>query len=155
MQSTVAGAIFQRAAFFEPFNVSRWEHASLQRLRNDLERKYTPEGLAQENNTTAAVDEPPHSSAAHTSTTSPVLPTNLASKVWSLLHPWYFPRLELERGDISIISSPNHTPTIYSVTEDEKHLDTRDLQPKLPLIRKEYDLRPHGLGIIIDFSWTQ
>ncbi|PPQ78193.1 hypothetical protein CVT26_007570 [Gymnopilus dilepis] len=128
---------FSSGAFFEPFNVSHWEYLSVRRLSNELERQHdnaTMEAVDGGRDTLAGVDgmidsQPPSRPAR--------------SKFWWLRRPFS--------------SSASLAPAVDSREQNEQEgtpSKPGPSTPAQPLLRKEYDLRPYGVGISIDFSWS-
>ncbi|KZT06243.1 uncharacterized protein LAESUDRAFT_726064 [Laetiporus sulphureus 93-53] len=76
------------------------------------------------------------------------------------------PHLSIE--PVPTIELPSHQPTLHSgsrppVDPGSKNSTSvptsgeersRPETPKLPLLRREYDLRPYGFALIIDFGWS-
>jgi hypothetical protein len=153
---------FSAGGLFEPFNVSHWERISVQRLKDDLERqKKADEPLAL---ATESVGQSPSVTVTATldmpRTAVPIQPNRIKtlapSDIWSLLHPLNirisdlrhyfpppFPELSMPRGVPSSERAQVTSPSGLHSNED------------LPLIRKEYDLRMYGLGVIVDLGWTR
>jgi hypothetical protein len=149
---------------FEPFNVSHWERFSVQRLKDDLERQQK-------------LDEPPVLGTESTEqassatvvvtldmprTPAPAIPNRskfIANSVdiWSLLlRPFNIKMNGLQHH----IPPPSAQPSISQIPPSSDRADvTLSLGPRskenLPFLRKEYDLRAFGLGIIVDLGWTR
>ncbi|KIL70579.1 hypothetical protein M378DRAFT_471729 [Amanita muscaria Koide BX008] len=118
-------------SFFEPFNVSRWEHLSVARLKNELER---PNRAAPELNATLLSNT---TESAANATQIPVESSVVnahSQHTWSQFTNWLLHRRRVaERRNDVMEEGP--------VKEAESWL------------RKEYDLRPQGFDVILDFSW--
>ena len=70
-------------------------------------------------------------------------PTLVVSKVGKLWASW------LERR-----SALQETATEDVEPSKSLKIDEPTLTPSpLPLLRSQYDLRPHGLGVVVDFGW--
>ncbi|GLB36556.1 hypothetical protein LshimejAT787_0308440 [Lyophyllum shimeji] len=158
---------FSAGGFFEPFNVTHWEYMSVQRLKDDLERpqKMEEAALKQKENFKTAQASPvptpvpasldslmPRTAAAEPAksmprTTAPESPSpSTAPKSGDPGSPSpppspppdpFAPRPSASDAAVTPIRSPLH------------------VEGNLPLFRKEYDLRPYGLGMLIDFGWTR
>ena len=147
---------FSAGGLFEPFNVSHWERISIQRLRDDLERQKKfdePSVLATESAENASstttlntLDMP------RTPAPAPVTPNRtkfIANSVdiWSLLRPFNIKT----KGHI-LPSSPEPSMSQTPPSSDRAEVRSKE---DLPFLRKEYDLRTYGLGIIVDVGWTR
>jgi hypothetical protein len=127
---------------FEPFDIARWERASVEQLKEEIEHDAArveqlssgsadaESGLLNEfddgpptRNTTRSTvesqvsDLTPHSSSKTPVEQSSTVPVPAASPL------------------------PNGPPVESSVG--------------LPLLRQKYDLRPYGFSIILDFGWSR
>ncbi|KAF8973814.1 hypothetical protein BDZ97DRAFT_395952 [Flammula alnicola] len=169
---------FSGGGFFEPFNVSHWEYLSVQRLRQDLERqKILEDTEVQEEMEARSRAEPqsfliyPDADDESTSNTTFAVPTTSAvatSGFWSRL------RQLGPKSSSSTPIVPSQLPIKYASPTVDPHRNlaatpsTRETQPinppiqvvpdsttSSPLLRQEYDLRPYGLGMIIDLSWAR
>jgi len=153
---------FSAGGLFEPFNVSHWERLSVRRFKEDLERQQKLDKSsvlatesAEQASSVTAVD-----TAQMPRTPAPAPPNRSkfsanSVNIWSLLRPFnmktddpphHTPPPSPESSTLEIAPSSNHTEVSLPLG-----LHLKDL----PFIRKEYDLRPYGLGIIVDFGWTR
>jgi len=153
---------FSAGGFFEPFNVSRWEHVSVQRLKNDLENQQKAEETVAQIQKTEGISLPtPTSQMPRTAAPAPAPsaadhPKNMIMGVtnyWALFYPF-------SRGNETgsrRTSPPAETSIVHgsSLPRPEAKVSGSHSNANLPLIRKEYDLRPYGVGILIDFGWTR
>ncbi|KAG5646083.1 hypothetical protein DXG03_004506 [Asterophora parasitica] len=149
--------------FFEPFNVTHWEAASVQRLIDHLERQQKTAEAALKEKSSEDAATPSHDNSmprtpapGPSSTSRPSMPTSISSRdLRSILHLFQYAL----KGDGTPKPSPSPTP----YTSTPRIFDAVTATPSPPacsdrkctLIRKEYDLRPYGLGILVDFGWTQ
>jgi hypothetical protein len=146
--------------FFEPFNISGWEYASIQRMKKDHERA---EGLTTQlpiNTTDKTVD-------ISTVTESPLPHATVGSDAW-FLHQWqkWFNRLNSTEAtganNISqrrIAGSTDSTNATSSTTSifNSQPLQTESVTTSntpFKWLRPEYDLQPYGLGMVIDLRWS-
>lgn len=145
-------------SLFEPFNVSRWEHLSVQRLKDDLERKQLEEDTLVASEVPTIVPELWSLTGTEMPAPSPTAvrhPKTLregAASIWSML------RTNSPFGNASTATSPpdgSISPPFTSAGVPQPTVITSVPDVKQPLIRKEYDLRPYGLGILVDFGWTR
>jgi len=153
---------FSAGGFFEPFNVTHWEYVSVLRLKDELEH----EAKVEEEETTV-IDTPSELSKLlalttgmpHSPSLLPLAPFKLANIdsftigfIWRFfkdaLHSHFEPK-----PSPSVTTPISHHPPDYSSKTASRSDMTQE--GTLPLIRKEYDLRPYGLGILIDFGWTR
>lgn len=144
---------FSAGGFFEPFNVSHWEHVSVQRLKDDLEHQQKAEdAVSQSTETVNLATETslmPRTAAPAPSVARPQNTNTIGIDYWALFfYPFYSrPNYRSERV---APTSESSTPRPSSNSKPSPHSNAN-----LPLIRKEYDLRPYGLGILVDFGWTR
>ncbi|KAG6814440.1 hypothetical protein H0H92_007444 [Tricholoma furcatifolium] len=155
---------FSAGGFFEPFNVTHWEYVSVQRLKEDLEQKQKEDSalLNKENvpsanssitaSTSSTGSMPRTVAPAPSSLPASVIPKNASRdlrSIFSLLQYAF-------KGDPSVKSSLIPAPVSPPVEVTHSPIrPTLDPEEKFALIRREYDLRPYGLGILVDFGWTR
>ncbi|KAL0063258.1 hypothetical protein AAF712_009860 [Marasmius tenuissimus] len=152
---------FATGNFFEPFNTSNWEVTTVKRAKEQLEKqlKYDEELEASEQDPqpskddeqnatetdmprTASPPEPSSSSMWNQNTTSAIRRLGFASirpHLWKL---------------VQSLRRPGLDGSGHSSDSDASHEAPKDATP-LPLIRKEYDLRPYGIGVFLDFRWSR
>lgn len=58
-----------------------------------------------------------------------------------------------ETHPVSSTPSLATTPSVRDTAESNKPSAPSDSRERLPLLRKEYDLRSYGMDMIIDFGW--
>ncbi|EIN13434.1 hypothetical protein PUNSTDRAFT_139978 [Punctularia strigosozonata HHB-11173 SS5] len=132
---------------FEPFNVTRWEWRSVEQLKADLERREREywervrSEAGEDGSPTeldrAAPDDGTGATAART-----------RSGTWRGAFSW------LKGSSIGQPvpgGEPSPAPREAAAPSDA----TREPAQKLPWLRKEYDLRPFGFDIILDFGWSR
>ncbi|KAK7040624.1 hypothetical protein R3P38DRAFT_3390582 [Favolaschia claudopus] len=148
---------FWGAGFFEPYNVSQWERASITKLAEELDREYKEELAALVNaddESTSDADESinmleveamPRTTAPTSSPTARRSSSirGVAESMWSVVHPY------LESARSMAESSPLSPKNLTTANPEPK------LEPSLAPLRWEYDLRPYGLGVVVDFGWTR
>lgn len=120
---------------FEPFDIARWERASVEQLKEELERD-----AARLQQLSSGADEPEllNEPEDHDSTTESQSPkSNSTSPEPS--PPTVEPSSTLENPAGPPL--PNGPPVVSS--ED------------LPLLRRKYDLREYGFSMILDFGWSR
>lgn len=149
--------------FFEPFNISGWEHASIQRMKKDLERAkgFTTQLPVQTTNATSktldvsAVVEPP------------VSYTTIGSDAW-FRYQWQRWFTRQNRTEASTGNSTSHHNVLEGVRDAMDSTTATSVFNSQPLptesvsmsstsfkwLRAEYDLQPHGLGMVIDLRWS-
>lgn len=151
---------FSAGGFFEPFNVSHWEHVSVERLKDDLEHQENAEDAVSQKKETVKLStqtsQMPRTAAPAPSPIRTMNRKTVGIDYWALFfYPLYSrPNYVFERATTPSESSTPHTsppssPKAKIITSGAHS------SANLPLIRKEYDLRPYGLGILIDFGWTR
>ncbi|KAG6869060.1 hypothetical protein C0993_004733 [Termitomyces sp. T159_Od127] len=159
---------FSAGGFFEPFNVTYWEHTSVQRLKDDFERKQKIEEAALETKAnTNHMDTP--LTPTTVSSFNLTMPRTSAPGPSSLSFPLKSATRDLRsifrlfhyalKGDSSLdLSSSLPAPEPLSPTLDITNTPSQPAPPTKgmrPFFRREYDLRPYGLGILVDFGWTR
>ncbi|PPQ67378.1 hypothetical protein CVT25_005957 [Psilocybe cyanescens] len=143
--------------FFEPFNITDWEYLSVQRLSQNLIRHKASEDnkLLQDagaGNATQVLN-------LATNQTLPVLPVNqpsTQSKFWSRLR-------SLSSRVFASSSSSNRKVLSPKTSHENNETQSSESSPSsapgsgtnLPLLRTVYDLRPYGLGMILDLGWSR
>jgi len=153
---------FSAGGFFEPFNVSHWEHISVDRFKVDLERRQETEENMKSEREQDLVDKTALSGldagnlATQTDSKMPrTAPPEVGGTIWS--------RLQIFRRKFDSPLPSVHIPLPESKPSHDlpSKPDIRQTAPYaaaqegLPLLRKEYDLRLYGLDVVIDFGWTR
>ncbi|TDL21261.1 hypothetical protein BD410DRAFT_310247 [Rickenella mellea] len=154
------------AGIFAPFDVERWEHASIARARRALAPPSHPDS-----NTTSDAPNPSSSASTDSSVSDATPPpTSVAEEKKTPLFPlahyirnvlWPAPRLSspspapIFSPSLAQPSTPPPSPTSTSTpSSPEESPPSQSLNPHpLPRFRREYDLRPYGVGVILDFGW--
>ncbi|PCH33263.1 hypothetical protein WOLCODRAFT_135021 [Wolfiporia cocos MD-104 SS10] len=155
--------------FFEPFNVTQWELDAVLRLKDDLEQQLearnAANALAAGVNATDAGAGDAHADAAQgqPGTAFDGGRSNMLAGLWNKMLS--FARYPME-SDLNV-SPPRSNATLDSLLfgsedlppkgEEQSSVEespTPDAPQQLPLLRKEYDLRPYGFALIVDFGWT-
>lgn len=130
--------------FFEPFNSTRWEWNSVEKLRRELEQKLVDRGV---NVSRPAVEAPVKKEdepATQLNATSGFSMFSSAASTLAAVQR----RLGFPRANSTAAGTPPDTPPpiVYSSRAAEN-----DTYPGSLL--KEYDLRPYGFDMIVDLSW--
>ncbi|KAI9445581.1 hypothetical protein H4582DRAFT_1916401 [Lactarius indigo] len=125
---------------FEPFDIARWERASIEQLKEELERdaarirqlfikRKASQGYWMSQSMIAYSRNPrgPTRQFKRQCPSEPSPP------------PTVGPSSTLENPAGSAL--PNGPPVVSSV--------------ELPLFRRKYDLRPYGFSMVLDFGWTR
>lgn len=152
------------AGFFEPFNATRWEVQSVEHLKRQLEPKLLemrgPEeapSMRYESETSLVV-----SATAVPGSTTNTQHDSRSNGLTSTVKAW-----------LSYFSYPPFMPSETEVPQNSSHAQEEPAalhsqpsqaqdeaapshsQPPQPLspLRKEYDLRPYGFDMVVDFSF--
>ncbi|KAJ7456466.1 hypothetical protein FB451DRAFT_1564496 [Mycena latifolia] len=143
---------FWAGGFFDPYNVSQWERSSILKLADELERarkaelaelKSAEKEVEEVSTATATVECMPRTAAPEPSSARRKPSVHgVAAKVWSLVNPYL-------RSARTIAESTQPLFKMDNVTASEQPVES------LPALRREYDLRPYGLGVVVDFGWTR
>ena len=113
---------------FEPFDIARWELASVEQLKEELERDSARiQQLSSSADEAEPLNQPDDDDS---SAQSPSLEFNLTSQTATPSEP------------SPTTVEPSSTPPVVSSVD-------------LPLLRRKYDLRPYGFSMILDFGWTR
>ncbi|CAA7260003.1 unnamed protein product [Cyclocybe aegerita] len=143
---------FSGGGLFEPFNVSRWEYNSVRRLSRELIRQAK---AVEKANQDTQQESPQSSISTEIPTPTPTRATLNPENVWWRL--FHRPTPSTSSADPTI----NHPVTAMStqqpatMTEQRTQVvSTPESTTQLPLLRKQYDLRRYGVGLIIDWSWS-
>ena len=113
---------------FEPFDIARWELASVEQLKEELERDSARiQQLSSSADEAEPLNQPDDDDS---STQSPSLEFTLTSQTATPSEP------------SPTTVEPSSTPPVVSSVD-------------LPLLRRKYDLRPYGFSMILDFGWTR
>ncbi|KII86400.1 hypothetical protein PLICRDRAFT_56110 [Plicaturopsis crispa FD-325 SS-3] len=132
---------------FAPFNVTDWEFTSVQRLaahmlsRKKREMQSELEEQARARNESSVDTEEDVVTATLPSTSAPVRtgPAALLSTLRSIFRK-------------SHSDPPETSITVNETSSSSERLSVGTFA--LPPLRKEYDLRSHGLDLIVDFGWS-
>jgi len=142
---------FSTGSFFEPFNVSRWEYLSVQRLSKEL--------LNKEEQKESSHNETDHPSLTTNETTET---SSHDAQVTASKPKFWWLRSFSSKTPSPVEPSPAETS---STTEQEDntvddqssspiHISPPESSHALPFLQKEYDLRQNNLGMIIDLGWS-
>ncbi|KAF4572522.1 hypothetical protein EYR36_007029 [Pleurotus pulmonarius] len=163
---------FSTNGFFEPYNVTQWEWNSVDKLKTDLEKqaaatlmlefaekKHDGEFASPAASLTTSQVDMPRTAASNPASQTPTQysnrPTFLRQVLWVLLWPL------VPKPDFGV---PVHLPHGFVPQPDPSDAsaaispEISSMEPPesfLPLFRREYDLRPYGLNITIDFGWSR
>jgi hypothetical protein len=132
---------------FEPFDIARWERASVDQLKDEVERDAA---RAKQLSSSQGQTDSPNG----TSCCSPLGINRTTSTVESVF--------QLLSHTSTLSTSPEATstadPADQSSTPAEPQLPNGvPVTPSvdLPLIRRKYDLRSYGFSMILDFGWSR
>ncbi|KAI0733944.1 hypothetical protein C8Q72DRAFT_503412 [Fomitopsis betulina] len=168
-------------SLFQQFNVSDWERRSILRLKERLEVQLKesgvetpvesepepePTGIPSEEN-----DEAPTTLHEGPTTQSTDEPRSRLSGVWNKVSAWPFSRKSQPSDAPSADATPipargsqwnraktdDYTPHVRRMSDIvDSVTHTRTIRPSpTNILRKEYDLRPYGFDVVLDFSWEK
>ncbi|KAF8912914.1 hypothetical protein CPB84DRAFT_1833251 [Gymnopilus junonius] len=132
--------------FFEPFNVSHWEYLSVKRLSLQLERQKDNSTLERGDGRNATPGADLAVNAMHAFPPSPESIPYPRTQFWWLRNPF--------SSRPSYFGKALPTPAMNSYGLGNMQASSHVSSDVLPLLRKDYDLRPYGLGITVDFAWS-
>ncbi|KAI0793325.1 hypothetical protein C8Q75DRAFT_874003 [Abortiporus biennis] len=127
-------------SIFEPYNMTKWEVDSVERLKARLETQLKEIAKEGTNETTVPIDQ----TAQHS---NPVSEPGLTwDSIWDAVWPF-----------ASRSGEPKEkTPATTSVVKEPLLLSNYTVTRRgLSLLRKEYDLRPYGFDLVVDFGWSR
>ncbi len=151
---------------FEPYNISQWEHNTVRRLVKDLERdariedarlQKEHEARKREERDTFFLTkfEDDEAATPQTSVESPAAALGFWARLKLLTDKAITP-------SFSMSIPPPPPPSISTVVPEPPAQESKKMiPPQAPthvqdsLIRTEYDLRPYGLGMIVDLRWAR
>ncbi|KAF9535761.1 hypothetical protein CPB83DRAFT_872548 [Crepidotus variabilis] len=144
-------------SFFEPFNVSKWEYASVQRVSHDLERQQRPDAAVVKSkqdskNRLAENNEGTSMSGSVTENTDT---GHADTNIWARLLSFHRRGTKAGEGDSASNMLKTSAPEPSNRVTDASARIGQDHITGLPTLRAEYDLRPYGLGVILDFRWSR
>lgn len=152
---------FSGGDFFEPFNISRWEQLSVRRLKDDLEfQQKVEETRVTELEAAQATQVQPTDTSDMPRTAAPAPSARTLGSIMrtsgSSVTDWWSLLRTLRQTSVGRPSSePMPSQPVVATQPPEDHVEKPIKTQDLPLIRREYDLRPYGFGILIDFGWTR
>ncbi|SJL18212.1 uncharacterized protein ARMOST_21790 [Armillaria ostoyae] len=109
--------------------MSRWEHNTVNRLKDDLERQWKAESANAINNIAQMNEDFSPSDTSR----------NIMESIWSMI-----------TRSSSVSSDP--PPAVADTFRND--YATPDAEAKHSLLRQQYDLRGYAVDMTIDFSWS-
>jgi hypothetical protein len=155
-------------SLFSPFNVTKWEWQSIQKAKTGLlarHREFMPESTNKSSNSSESTPDTSASNSSAVASTSdgaPALPisvpqtTSTASfRQWFKLFMYPHPKQSMPEPPRPAASAePGGSPTPPDLSGGATQA-TLLSAPKLPKLRREYDLSPYGIDAIFDFGWSR
>ncbi len=134
--------------FFEPFNITLWEIHSVERLKEEVVRKIREE--------VEMVGSDAVSSSGFGREDAGERAPSTISKLTSMLETvWPFTRTSQPQTSANASSVYANKAHAGEAGADETASPTSGrLLPRPSFFRKEYDLRPYGFGMVVDFGWS-
>ena len=144
---------FSMGSFWEPFNVSHWEYLTVQRVRRDLEcQQKDANAVLTANITQIPMSTNDNMSLPIQTLVSPSNSTVSTYTFWSRL-------MNFPRGSQHASTEETRETEPSSLPVETQNSTTgapQTMRPSnLPFIRQEYDLRPYGVGLIVDLGWSR
>ena len=139
---------FSMGSLWEPFNVSQWEYLTVQRVRRDLERQQKDADAANITQVPMSINN--NMSVLNQTLLSPSNSTVSTSTFWSRL-------MNFPRGSrhASTAKKRETDPSLPVEAQNTTSAPQTTRPSNLPFIRQEYDLRPYGIGLIVDLGWSR
>lgn len=133
--------------FFEPFNITQWEMNSVERLKEEVVRKIREEGETVGSGASS-------SSGFGAEVIGERVPSTI-SKLTSMLETvWPFTRTSQPQTSANASSLNANKTHAGEVGDGTASPTSGRLLPRPSFFRKEYDLRPYGFGMVVDFGWS-
>jgi len=143
---------FTTTNFFQPYDVGRWELLSI-----DHERKLRQKEARVEAVSVASQEGPPSPESMQVTAEVTEASMTPAETVRSLLRS---PTLVVSKvGKLWASWLERRSPLQVTATEDVEPSKSSKIDEPTPtpgpppLLPSQYDLRPHGLGVVVDFGW--
>lgn len=139
---------FSSGNLFEPFNLSKWELLSVERLKVDLAGKITTVGNGEEleeQSGTTMEEETSVGFAAPAPAPSPFTDSNEKKSAISTLRSTFWRARSEATPDASEQQPQNASSPFPSPSGDRDR----------PIAYGEFDLEPYGFDLILDFRWTR
>lgn len=137
---------------FEPFDIARWERASIEQLKEEIERDAaSAEQLSSAVGESNLSDEGDRDPSAINGTGS-VVKTQL-----SVAKPTSHTPILSTSPQPTAVNSPAEEGSTHQISVEQPLSNGPPVVPHvdLPLFRRKYDLRPYGFSMILDFGWTR
>ena len=137
---------------FEPFDIARWERASIEQLKEELERDAaSAEKLSSGAGKLDLSNEGDRNPSA-TNVTGPIVESQL-----SISEPSSHPPVSSTSPQPSSVNTPAEKSSTHQIPAEPPLSNGPPVVPNvdLPLFRRKYDLRSYGFSMILDFGWTR
>ncbi len=137
---------------FEPFDIARWEHTSVEQLKEEIERDAaSAERLSSGDGQQGSLNEGDCNPPATNDTGSIVESQFSVSEL-----PSHTP-VSLILPQPSSVNAPTEESSTHQIPARPPLSNGPPVVPSvdLPLFRRKYDLRPYGFPMILDFGWTR
>lgn len=131
---------FSHGSLFEPFNLTRWELLSVERLRDHLVRKAARNDMGEEG-------QPGTTTSKNYTTEEPAAPTPappVSKSAISTLRSTFWRAQSEEAPNVSEIQHIHLPPSPPAPVSEDRHI-----------AYGEFDLEPYGFDLILDFRWTR
>lgn len=140
---------------FEPFNTTRWEANSIEKLARELEIKLLEAGVVSGETDTESA--PPVSVLYDKPEATPSVPTKIAGMLEGV---WPFSRAPPAHAKVSLASQSRANNGTVGVEESSERRYAGASSPISPqklfaALRTEYDLRPYGFDMVVDLGWSR
>lgn len=154
-------------SFFEPFNVTHWEFLSVQKVRQELQRQQRLDDMAVSTQSTSEqeIQQKGISDSLH-SPPEIEQPPPSSGYFWALFRRHTRKKTEeyqsvsVEGPASAVLAQhpktavpPSHTSTFAADLTPSFIGSDSSIPMRTPSL--EYDLRPYGFGIIVDFGWSR
>ena len=152
---------FSMGSVFEPFNVSNWERLSVENMKDELDEhrddqpEESPDVSDSERSSPVSVDADVNPSLSISDAVMPpsVAPSGASLQSWLSISSLFTRESKL---DVPAAAPPPSPTDPISTTDDINDSTIPSPTPShdLPYLRRVYDLRPHGLDLVVDFGWS-
>ena len=143
---------FSSGSFFDPFNVTRWELASVKRFTKELvlERERAKEKEREREAKGNGVELEPESDSASSGFAAPTPPPAPRPSATASSEK------DNKKSPFEVLRSAFwRAPSIVSISNPPSLSDAPLQEERRPVAPGEFDLEPYGFDLVLDFRWTR
>jgi hypothetical protein len=143
---------FSSGSFFDPFNVTRWELASVKRFTKELvlERERAKAKEREREAKGNEVELEPGSDSASSGFAAPTPPPAPRPSATASSEK------DNKKSPFEVLRSAFwRAPSIVSISNPPSLSDAPLQEERRPVAPGEFDLEPYGFDLVLDFRWTR